>query len=89
MATHSSTLAWRIPWTEGPDELQSSIRSQRVGHDRAAKRHCFIASSRGALTLFPHPVLLQACVLTTLGQLSLTASGFQVHPGHQNGHCHL
>ena len=23
MATHSSTLAWRIPWTEGPDGLQS------------------------------------------------------------------
>ena len=32
MATHSSILAWRIPWTEEPDELQS-IRSQRVGHD--------------------------------------------------------
>ena len=24
MATHSSTLAWRIPWTEQPDRLQSS-----------------------------------------------------------------
>ena len=32
MATHSSTLAWRIPWTEEPDGLQS-IGSQRVGHD--------------------------------------------------------
>ena len=30
MATHSSTLAWKIPWTEEPDRLQS-IRSQRVG----------------------------------------------------------
>ena len=29
MATLSSTLAWRIPWTEEPDELQS-IGSQRV-----------------------------------------------------------
>ena len=29
MATHSSTLAWRIPWTEEPDRLQS-IGSQRV-----------------------------------------------------------
>ena len=27
MATHSSILAWRIPWTEEPDELQS-MRSQ-------------------------------------------------------------
>ena len=32
MATHSSTLAWRISWTEEPGGLQS-IRSQRVGHD--------------------------------------------------------
>ena len=34
MATHSSTLAWRIPWTEEPSRLQS-MRSQRVGHDWA------------------------------------------------------
>ena len=32
MATHSSVLAWRIPWTEEPGELQS-LGSQRVGHD--------------------------------------------------------
>ena len=32
MATHSSILAWRIPWTEEPGGLQS-VRSQRVGHD--------------------------------------------------------
>ena len=32
MATHSSILAWRIPWTEGPGGLQS-IESQRVGHN--------------------------------------------------------
>ena len=32
MATHSSILAWRIPWTEEPGELQS-IGSQRVRHD--------------------------------------------------------
>jgi len=31
-ATHSSILAWRIPWTEEPGELQS-MGSQRVGHD--------------------------------------------------------
>ena len=31
MATHSSTLAWRIPWTEEPSGLQS-IGLQRVGH---------------------------------------------------------
>ena len=32
MATHSSILAWRIPWTEEPGALQS-MGSQRVGHD--------------------------------------------------------
>ena len=32
MATHSSTLAWKIPWTEEPGRLQS-MGSQRVGRD--------------------------------------------------------
>ena len=32
MATHSSTLAWKIPWTEEPCRLQS-MGSQRVRHD--------------------------------------------------------
>jgi len=31
-ATHSSTLAWKIPWTEEPGRLQS-MGSLRVGHD--------------------------------------------------------
>ena len=32
MATHSSTLAWKIPWTEEAGRLQST-QLQRVGHD--------------------------------------------------------
>ena len=32
MATHSSILAWKIPWTEEPGGLQS-MGSQRVGHN--------------------------------------------------------
>ena len=32
MATHSSVLAWRIPWTEKPGRLQS-MGLHRVGHD--------------------------------------------------------
>ena len=32
MATHSSTLAWKIPWMEKRDRVQST-GSQRVGHD--------------------------------------------------------
>ena len=35
MATHSSILAWRIPWAEEPGRLQS-MGSQRVGHDWAS-----------------------------------------------------
>ena len=32
MAPHSSTLAWKLPWTEEPGRLQS-MGSRRVGHD--------------------------------------------------------
>ena len=39
MATHSSILAWEIPWTEEPGELQSVV-SQRVGHNLVTK-HAF------------------------------------------------
>ena len=38
MATHSSTLAWRIPWMEEAGGLQS-MGSQRVGHDCATSLH--------------------------------------------------
>ena len=38
MATHSSILAWRLPWTEEPGRLQS-MGSQRVGHNKATITH--------------------------------------------------
>ena len=37
MATHSSILAWKIPWTEEPGKL-ASMGSQRVGHDLVTKQ---------------------------------------------------
>ena len=40
MATHSSTLAWKIPWTEEPGRLQSMV-SLRVGHDWATSLSLF------------------------------------------------
>ena len=40
MATHSSTLAWRIPWTEEPGRLQS-MESLGVGHDWVASLSLF------------------------------------------------
>ena len=33
MATHSSIVAWKIPWTEEHGRLLQSMGSQRVGHD--------------------------------------------------------
>ena len=38
MPAHSSTLAWKIPWTEEPGGLQS-MGSQRVGHDCTTSLH--------------------------------------------------
>ena len=43
MTIHSSILAWRSPWTEGPGWLQS-IGSQRVGHDSSDRTHACIFS---------------------------------------------
>ena len=40
MATHSSTLAWKIPWTEEPHRLKS-MGSLRVGHDWATSLFIF------------------------------------------------
>ena len=40
MAPHSSTLAWKIPWTEEPGRLQS-MGSLRIGHDWATSRWLF------------------------------------------------
>ena len=45
MVTHSSSLAWEIPWTEEPGGLQS-MGSQRVGHDLATDTffsHCILS----------------------------------------------
>ena len=42
MATHSSTLPWKIPWTEEPGRLQP-VGSQRVGHDWATSVSFFLS----------------------------------------------
>ena len=47
METHSSILAWKIPWLEKNDELQST-GSQRVRHDLVTK-HNYSAVSQGIL----------------------------------------
>ena len=53
MATHSSILAWRIPWTEKPGRLWS-VGSQRVGHNWSDCAQHKIEVFTG---LFPFPCL--------------------------------
>ena len=57
MATHSSTLAWRIPWREEPGRLQS-MGSQIVGHDWAISFHftsLHFKWNKGTGKAFPSP----------------------------------
>ena len=60
MATHSSILAWRIPWTEEPGSLQS-VGSQRDGHDCSnlvyARLLTYIALLYSAISEKVHPVV--------------------------------
>ena len=60
MTTHSSILAWRIPWTGEPGRLQS-MGSQRVGHDLA---HTHVASEPCPSWSFPGRggAVLNSCV---------------------------
>ena len=55
MGSHSSILAWRIPWTEEPGGLQF-ISSQRVGHDWATFTHSW---GTDLSSFFHHSNLLQ------------------------------
>ena len=48
MATHSSTLAWKIPWLEEPGRLQS-MGSQRVGHNWATSLTAWKNLDKGSL----------------------------------------
>ena len=63
MATHSSILAWEIPWTEEPGRLQS-MELQRVGHDFATAKSA--AKS------------LQSCP-TLCNPMDCSLPGFSVH----------
>ena len=85
MATHSSILAWRIPWTEEPGGLQS-VGSQRVGHDWAtslslsqslALRPAAFSSPGSLLEMQIPPVLLldQFCKVRNSGDEVKQAPG--------------
>ena len=58
MATHSSILAWRTPWTEEPGRLQS-MGSQRVRHDWAISLSLYNAGLLGSLLLCLYKITLK------------------------------
>ena len=58
MATHSSTLAWKIPWTEEPGRLQS-MWSQRVGHDWATLLTFIWGAGFPSVSLIKNPPAMQ------------------------------
>ena len=60
MAPHSSTIAWKIPWTEEPGRLQS-MESQRVRHDWVTYFHNLYFSPPSPPTLSPNKYTLLKC----------------------------
>ena len=62
MATCSSILAWKIPWTEEPGRLQS-MWSQRVGHDRETEHTQTIYNTSFSICFFFKNVLKIKVVL--------------------------
>ena len=83
VATHSSTLAWRIPWREEPGRLQS-MGSQRVGHDWATSLHFFTSKGQfssvqfSCVWLFATPWIAarqaSLSITNSLSSLRLTSS---------------
>ena len=69
METHSSILAWRMPWTEDPGGPQS-MGSQRAGHNRARRRmhgmSILVQSWCGGVMIGLHSVQLTTLTLDSL-----------------------
>ena len=73
-ATHSSILAWGIPWTEKPGALQS-MRSQRVRHCWATALSQLITAPCPAPSGFIRPNSFSLCENPVRSTLSLTSTG--------------
>ena len=85
MATYSSTLAWKIPWTEEPGRLQST-GSLRVGHDWVTLLSLFTFMHRRRKWQ-PTPVFLPR---ESQGQRSLVGCCLWDSPGKNTGvSCHF
>ena len=61
MATHSSNLAWRVPWTEEPGGLQF-MGLQRIGHDLAAEQQFILLGKPMAQTVKNPPAMQETWV---------------------------
>ena len=92
MATHSSTLSWKIPWTEEPGRLQS-MGSLRVGHDRVTSLSLF-TFMHWRRKWQPTPVFLPGesqgwgslvgCHLWGCAKLDMTEAAQQQQQGHNS-----
>ena len=71
MATHSSTPAWRIPWTEKPHGLQS-MGSQKVGHDWVTNTHTLSIASFTLKTLRDPTSAVQKLLLIGVLKIKIT-----------------
>ena len=70
MATHSSILAWQIPWTEKPGGLQS-MGLQKVGHNLVSKQQTITFGNYGITSwelLLVDDVLLVGAVSRVIGR---------------------
>ena len=78
MATHSSTLAWSIPWREDPCSLQS-MGLQRVGHEwhyQLYKKDLHDPDNHDGVITHPEPDILECKVKWALGSTTMNkASG--------------
>ena len=78
MATHSSILAWRTPWTEEPGQLQS-MGLQRIGHDLGTNTYTHTRTHTHTHThTHSFPQLLCFYMLVSLGMVLNFSSHFEV-----------
>ena len=77
METHSSTLAWKIPWMEEPGRLQS-MGLQRVRHDWATSLH-FTRFRAHPNPMWPYLNLIRPVKVLFLNKVTVTESHFWQH----------
>ena len=85
--THSSILAWEIPWTEDPGRLQQSMGSQRVGHNWANNTFTLTSSTLTTMNLgeiFFIFILIRIAELHEIANLCLSSKLGNL--GHMSSH---